>query len=73
MPKLGVFSGAELCRLLEKEGFVNVRQRGSHVVMQRHAGNLTTTVPIPMHKEIRTGTLLSIIRQSRLPRSLFER
>jgi predicted RNA binding protein YcfA (HicA-like mRNA interferase family) len=73
MPRLGVFSGAELCRLLEKEGFANVRQRGSHVVMQRRAGEQTITVPIPMHKEIRTGTLLVIIRQSRLARSLFER
>lgn len=73
MPRLGVFSGAELCRLLEKEGFVNVRQRGSHVVMQRRDGETTITVPIPMHKEIRTGTLLAIIRLSRLARSLFER
>jgi len=38
MPSLGVFSGAELCRLFEKKGFVNVRQRGSHVVMQQRDG-----------------------------------
>ncbi|MFZ2603044.1 MAG: type II toxin-antitoxin system HicA family toxin, partial [Candidatus Omnitrophota bacterium] len=31
-----------------------------------------TTVPIPNHKEIRIGTLQSIIRQSDLPRSEFE-
>jgi predicted RNA binding protein YcfA (HicA-like mRNA interferase family) len=35
MPKLGVFSGDELCRILEQHGFLSVRQRGSHVVMQR--------------------------------------
>src|SRR5262249_38932889 len=53
-------------------GFVEVRRRGSHIVMQRRAANTTTTVPVPDHGEIRAGTLLSIIRQSGLPRSLFE-
>ena len=72
MPRLRVFSGAELCRLLNSQGFANVRQRGSHVVMQKHAGNSTITVPVPMHREIRVGTLQSIIRQSGLARNLFE-
>lgn len=73
MPKLGVFSGADLCRILEQNGFQTVRQRGSHVVMQSRTGLTTITVPIPMHREIRIGTLQSIIRQSGLPRNLFER
>ncbi|MEI6169165.1 MAG: type II toxin-antitoxin system HicA family toxin [bacterium] len=73
MPKLGVFSGADLCRILEAHGFLAVRQRGSHVVMQQKVGIITITVPIPMHREIRIGTLQSIIRQSALPRSEFER
>lgn len=49
-----------------------VRRRGSHVVMQKTLGETTVTVPVPDHREIRIGTLLSIIRQSGLPRSLFE-
>jgi len=40
--------------------------------MQRRARGSTTTVPVPDHDEIRLGTLQSIIRQSGLPRSLFE-
>jgi predicted RNase H-like HicB family nuclease len=43
------------------------------VVMQQQVGSTTITVPIPMHREIRIGTLQSIIRQSGLPRSEFER
>ena len=73
MPKLGVFSDAKLCRILGQHGFTMVRQRGSHVVMQKRADSTTITVPIPMHLEIRIGTLQSIIRQSGLPRSKFER
>ena len=40
--------------------------------MQKAEANQTVTVPIPDHRELRAGTLMSIIRQSRLPRSLFE-
>jgi predicted RNA binding protein YcfA (HicA-like mRNA interferase family) len=70
--KLRVLSGREVCRILEAEGFSEVRQRGSHVVMQKRAGNTTTTVPVPDHSELKAGTLSSIIRQSGLSRNLFE-
>jgi predicted RNA binding protein YcfA (HicA-like mRNA interferase family) len=40
--------------------------------MQKTAPASTITVPVPDHKEIRIGTLQSIIRQSQLPRVLFE-
>ena len=72
MPKLKILSGAELCRLFELNGFVNVRQRGSHRVMQKKTEGGTVTVQLPMHGEIKIGTLLSIIRQSGIARSHFE-
>ena len=72
MPKRKVFSGQSACDLLGQHGFVSVRQKGSHRVMQKKEGSGTITVPIPMHKELKPGTLGSIIRQSRLDRSLFE-
>ena len=40
--------------------------------MQQRLPDGTTTVPVPDHTVIRTGTLLSIIRQSGLTRALFE-
>ena len=72
MGKLRVFSGREVCDILAEHGFFEVRQRGSHIVMQKRTDETTVTVPVPNHREIRQGTLLSIIRQSGLPRSLFE-
>jgi predicted RNA binding protein YcfA (HicA-like mRNA interferase family) len=51
---------------------MEIRQRGSHIVMQQRLPNRTITVPVPNHAEIRIGTLQSIIRQSELPRSEFE-
>ena len=72
MARLRVFSGKELCALLGRHGFAEVRRRGSHVVMQKRLEGTTVTVPVPDHSELRIGTLQSIIRQSRLPRELFE-
>ena len=72
MGKLRVSSGREVCQMLEAQGFSAVRQRGRHIVMQKRVGSTTTTVPIPDHSELKVGTLASIIRQSGVPRSLFE-
>jgi len=70
--KLRVLSGREVCKILAAEGFSEVRERGSHIVMQKRSANTTTTVPVPDHSELKAGTLSSIIRQSGLSRSLFE-
>jgi predicted RNA binding protein YcfA (HicA-like mRNA interferase family) len=58
--------------LLSRHGFVEVRRRGSHVVMQKRTADSSITVPVPDHKELRIGTMMSIIRQSGLPREVFE-
>jgi len=72
MGRLRVLSGEEVCRILKANGFENVRQRGDHRVMQKKEEGTTTTVPVPLHKEVAKGTLGSIVRQSGLPRRLFE-
>lgn len=72
MGRLAVLSGKEVCKILARHGFEEVRRRGSHVVMQRRTPADTATVPVPDHNELRIGTLRSIIRQSGLPRSEFE-
>jgi len=70
--RLRVLSGREVCRILHDNGFALIRQRGSHAVMQRAVGDSTVTVPVPLHDELKSGTLLAIIRQCGLPRALFE-
>lgn len=72
MPRLRVLSGREDSRILARHGFAGARSRGSHVIMQRVEPESTIAVPEPDHRELRTGTLGSIIRQSRLSRALFE-
>jgi predicted RNA binding protein YcfA (HicA-like mRNA interferase family) len=70
--KLRALSGKQVCAILARHGFLEVRQRGSHIVMQKRLSDTTLTVPVPNHAELRMGTLQSIIRQSGLPRNEFE-
>ena len=72
MAKLKILSGGDVCQILLKHGFVEVRRRGSHIVMQKKLPDGTITVPISDHAELRIGTLQSIIRQSGLSRGEFE-
>jgi len=46
--------------MLERLGFEQVRQRGSHVVLRR--GEVGCV--IPLHKEVKTDTLASLLRQA---------
>ncbi len=50
MGKLRVLSGVEVCQILEMHGFVQVRQRGSHIIMQQRTEGSTITVPVPDYK-----------------------
>ncbi|HQV40191.1 MAG TPA: type II toxin-antitoxin system HicA family toxin [Flavobacteriales bacterium] len=43
-------SGKEICTILQKHGFEQVRQRGSHVIMQKQVQGSTITVPVPDQK-----------------------
>ncbi len=73
MPKLRVLSGKDVCKILAEHGFIEVRRRGSHILMQKQLEDTTITVPVPNHSELKIGTLLGIIRQSGLARGLFEK
>ena len=64
MTPLPIISGRECVKALNKVSFYVDRQKGSHIVMRRD--NPITTVVVPDHKELRKGTLRSIIRQAGL-------
>ncbi len=66
MPRLRRVSGQDAIRALERLGFVQVRQRGSHVVLtkQTREGNIGCVVPL--HRELAIGTLQSILKQARV-------
>ncbi|MBK7955724.1 MAG: type II toxin-antitoxin system HicA family toxin [Candidatus Accumulibacter sp.] len=60
MPKLPRVSGATVVRALERLGFEKLRQSGSHVIMRRGSKGCV----IPMHSEVKVGTLAGVLRQA---------
>lgn len=60
MPKLPHISGGETLRRLERLGFSVVRQRGSHIVMQRG----TVGCVLLNHRELKVGPLTGVLRQA---------
>jgi len=69
--KLLRISGKQVCNILSKNGFQEIRQKGSHIIMQKKYNDTTITIPVPNHSDLKIGTLQSIIRQSGLSKSLF--
>jgi predicted RNA binding protein YcfA (HicA-like mRNA interferase family) len=61
MSRLPVVSGRDCVKALQKIGFFQKHQVGSHVVMRRNDPFAQTVVPD--HKELDRGTLRAIIRQ----------
>ena len=66
MTKLPVISGKEAVKALEREGFIIVRQRGSHIRMNKIASERIIKITIPLHDILDRGTLRSIIRSADL-------
>jgi predicted RNA binding protein YcfA (HicA-like mRNA interferase family) len=64
--KLPILSGRDLIQLLQKNGFLVVRQKGSHISMEK---NDHKTV-IPLHDELAKGTLLGILKQCGLTKDV---
>jgi predicted RNA binding protein YcfA (HicA-like mRNA interferase family) len=71
MKKLPRLSGKEVIKVLSKEGFLVVRQKGSHVILIKKSQEGRKHTVVPLHKEIDKGTLLQIIRQAGLSKDEF--
>jgi len=64
MPQIPSLSGREVAKTLESLGWVFDRQNGSHIVLVK-AGE-RASLSVPDHREVRKGTLRSLIRAANL-------
>ena len=65
--KLPRISGAEAIRALEKIGYRQVRQRGSHVRLHHDSPpRPQARYPVPLHRELKLGLLRKILRDANL-------
>lgn len=51
---------------LRRDGWVVVRQRGSHIRLQKHTEEETLKLTIPAHRPIKRSTLSHILKQARI-------
>lgn len=58
------FSGKEVVKALRRVGYIVDHQRGSHIFMHNLEKNISLVVPL--HKELKKGTLHSILKKARL-------
>ena len=63
-------SGKKLLKVLSKLGYSTVRQRGSHVRMEKETEIGTHAITIPLHTEIAKGTLNDILSKISLWNSI---
>ena len=57
---------SELFRILKKDGWIEIRQKGSHVIMMHPTKNEQLTVPYHSGKEVKKGMLTAILKQANI-------
>lgn len=66
MPKLPRISSREAIQALESLGFEQVRQTGSHIVMKKETQEGKIGCVVPVHRELKVGTLSGILKQAQV-------
>lgn len=71
--KLPIISGLEVIKRLKKAGFIATRQKGSHVRLEKCNGEKTIKLTVPLHSEMKRGTLNRIIKDAGLTHEGFDK
>ncbi|NJL55207.1 type II toxin-antitoxin system HicA family toxin [bacterium] len=66
MPQMLRISSRETIQALERLGFEQVRQTGSHVILKRETEEGVIGCVVPVHRELKVGTLSSILKQAQV-------
>jgi len=64
--KLPAISGHDAIKTLKKAGFSVIRQKGSHVRLEKINGETVIKITVPLHKTLKKGTLERIIKDAGL-------
>ena len=70
--KIPLISGIEAIKRLKRAGFIATRQKGSHVRLEKYTGEKTIKITVPIHAELKKGTLNRIIKDAGLTLEDFE-
>ena len=70
MSKLPAITAEKLIKILEKDGFTFIRQKGSHRFYEKIIDGERVVIPIPVHhgRELKKGTLHHILKKAQISR-----
>jgi predicted RNA binding protein YcfA (HicA-like mRNA interferase family) len=66
MSKVPSVSYLEVLRALQRDGWVIVRQKGSHIRVQKRLPAEVLKITVPAHRPLKRSTLAHILKQARL-------
>lgn len=66
MSKVPSLSYKKIIAALERDGWIVVRQRGSHIRLEKKLPDETLKITVPAHKPVKRSTLAKIIKQAKL-------
>jgi len=73
MSKIQKLSGHELIKFLSKMGFKPIRQKGSHVILIKETERGKIGCTVPLHKELKIGTIKGILKQAGISEDEFKK
>lgn len=66
MTKVPSLPYTEIVRALQRDGRSVVRQRGSHIRLEKRVGTDLLKITVPAHRPAKRSTLAHILKQARL-------
>jgi predicted RNA binding protein YcfA (HicA-like mRNA interferase family) len=71
MTKVPSLEFEKVIKALQRDGWVVVRQTGSHIRLQKNLRDEVLKITVPAHRPIKRSTLSHILKQARLPLDRF--
>lgn len=66
MSKVPSLPYTQIVRALQRDGWTVVRQRGSHIRLQKRVGHELLKLTVPAHRPVKRSTLARILKQAQL-------
>lgn len=66
MSKVPTLPYTQIIAALERDGWVVVRQRGSHIRLEKQLPEETLKLTVPAHRPVKRSTLAHILKQARI-------
>ena len=66
MTKVPSLPYLDIVKALQRDGWTVVRQRGSHIRLQKRIGNELLKLTVPAHRPVKRSTLSHILKHARL-------